>query len=396
MKKLIILTLAFALILSAAAFASQTRVLTMGDNHIVLTDDANIWNWPSRLNNYPHLAVGEFGYNFGNNFNQFGVHWQFGDDQPWVLATYFDNDFAFQPFAGYPINTVEGFNLTNNRRIHAFYARAMGTNKFGARLSLFKSGYEDPSGLIGTAGVEQSFSYYEASLGLTASDDSWDIAVTGGFGTWRDKRNDTLYSQPDGLIDFSVLGRMFWGSSPNYNYVPHASIEYHKQGEDYWYYSGASVEMFNYTQMAIEVGIGQVYTPSTNVEAVLDLGLAIERNKVEYTDVATPANNSETKANFNSIPYFKLGLDAEVFSWLDARFGATSYWQWDKYEAGGTTAFKENYADNETFLGFGFHWGNLHVDTYTDPELFLNGFDFISGDGDGDMNFRISAVYDMM
>ena len=35
-------------------------------------------------------------------------------------------------------------------------------------------------------------------------------------------------------------------------------------------------------------------------------------------------------------------------------------------------------------------------DTYTDPELFLNGFDFISGNGSGDMNFQLSATYEMM
>ena len=63
---------------------------------------------------------------------------------------------------------------------------------------------------------------------------------------------------------------------------------------------------------------------------------------------------------------------------------------------GNNTKYKENAPYNDTYLGFGFHWNRLHIDTYTDPELFLNGFDFISGDGNGNMNFRISAVYEMM
>ncbi|MGH8016025.1 MAG: hypothetical protein ACREBV_07535, partial [Candidatus Zixiibacteriota bacterium] len=84
MKKLIFLTLALALLMSTAAFASQTRVLTMGDNHVVLTDDANIWNWASRLNDYPNLAIGEFGYTGFSNFHQFGVHWQFEEENPWI------------------------------------------------------------------------------------------------------------------------------------------------------------------------------------------------------------------------------------------------------------------------------------------------------------------------
>ena len=58
--------------------------------------------------------------------------------------------------------------------------------------------------------------------------------------------------------------------------------------------------------------------------------------------------------------------------------------------------FIDRFPENQTYLGFGFHWNRLHIDTYTDPEIFLNGFDFISGDGPGDMNFRISAVYEMM
>ena len=90
MKKLIILSLALVIVMSAAALASQTRVRTMGNNNTILVDDNNIWLFPSRLNNYPALAIGEFSGN--NDFTRFGVHWQFGDDKPWVLATYFDND----------------------------------------------------------------------------------------------------------------------------------------------------------------------------------------------------------------------------------------------------------------------------------------------------------------
>ena len=46
---------------------------------------------------------------------------------------------------------------------------------------------------------------------------------------------------------------------------------------------------------------------------------------------------------------------------------------------------------------FGKLRGRLHVDTWTDPDLFLKGFDFISGAGAAfdDMNFSISALYEM-
>jgi len=396
MKKLIFLTLAFALIMATAAFASNTRVLTMGDNHVILTDDANIWNWPSRLNNYPHLAVGEFGNS--DEFTMFGVHWAFGDEAPWILATYFENNGNYYPYWGVPFNPT-----SDNKRGTFFYAKAMGSNKFGARASYVQSGFDYTDNAPLNANQEkETFMYFDASLGLTAADDSWDVAVTGGFGTWTDTEGGETISKPDGLIDFAALGRMFWGGGTNYSYVPHAGVEYHKGGFDY-YAAGASDFVIKATNFTVEVGIGQVYTPSENVEACLDLGLALSRDKTEGTDPDTSSLLPfESKYNYTTIPYFKLGLDAQVFSWLDARFGATSHWQKYKNEYTDDTFnydYKVNYADNQTYLGFGFHFGNLHVDTYTDPEIFLNGFDFITGAGDDsrtEMNFQMSAVYDIM
>lgn len=394
MKKLIILTLALSLVMASAAFASSTRVLTMGDNHVILTDDFNIWNWASRLNNYPALAVGEFVSS--NDFTRLGAHWQFGGDNPWVLATYFDNQPNFSGFFGLPF----GLGVpSDNRRIHAFFARTMGANKFGARVSIYHSSekFEDTSYVQ----YDEAYSYYEGHVSLTDAGDLWDISVTGGFGTWRDENDSLKYSEPDGLVDFTALGRMFWTGGTNYQYVPHAGFEYHKQGENYLYFTSANGddETYKYRYFGIDVGIGQVYTPSTNVEAVIDVGLKLANYKNEYEDVSDPANNEEFKYNLLTIPYFKLGIDGEVFSWLDARFGAISFWNRYKDEftaTGDNEQYWANYADNETFLGLGFHWGNLHVDTYTDPEVFLNGFDFVSGDGNGDMNFQISAVYDLM
>ncbi len=392
MKKLIILTLVLALIMASAALASRTRVLTMGDNHVILTDDANIWNWPSRLNNYPALAVGEFASS--NDFTQFGVHWQFGGDDPWVLATYFEDNTNFSPFFGVPFSTT-----TSNKRGHFFYARAMGSNKFGARVSYYQSGFEETDN--SPFQEKEAMHYLEASLGLTGSDDSWDIAVTGGFGSWEDTEDDSAITEPDGLVDFAALGRMFWtGGNPNFTYVPHAGIEYHKGGANFFGAAGLVNFSQDLTNMAIELGIGQVYTPSANVEAVIDVGLRLDRSKTDLTDPDTSNFLSfESKSNTTTIPYFKLGLDAGVFDWLDVRFGATSFWNREKDEFTQGTfngEDKTNFASNETFLGFGFHWGNLHVDTYTDPDMFLNGFDFINGDGNGDMNFQISAVYDLM
>ncbi|MFQ5500168.1 MAG: hypothetical protein ACE5FH_10910, partial [Candidatus Zixiibacteriota bacterium] len=61
MKQSIILALLLILLLSASSFATETRVRTMGENNMILLDDFNIWVFPSRLMEYPDIAVAEFG-----------------------------------------------------------------------------------------------------------------------------------------------------------------------------------------------------------------------------------------------------------------------------------------------------------------------------------------------
>ncbi len=154
--------------------------------------------------------------------------------------------------------------------------------------------------------------------------------------------------------------------------------------------------------VAINLGAGINYTPATNVFAVADVGVQYNHQKYEtLTTGGTPVYDENDYNNF-FLPYFKLGLDADVFKWLDVRFGATSVWNRSSNElknSFGTTSIttkdKFNYAENATYLGFGFHWNRLHVDTYTDPGMFLDGFNFLSG-RENAMNFQLSAVYEMM
>jgi hypothetical protein len=88
-----------------------------------------------------------------------------------------------------------------------------------------------------------------------------------------------------------------------------------------------------------------------------------------------------------------MGFDADIFKWLDVRFGSASYWDNNVTKGDSGNKTKVRFANNETWLGFGFHFNRLHIDTQTDPMLFLDGFNFLSG-RTNEMNWRISAVYD--
>jgi hypothetical protein len=80
-------------------WSTDTRVTTMGDNNMILLDEHNIELFPSRLFEYPDLAIAEF-CNVANNANdmtRFGIHWKFGEEKPFVLGTYFHNNIAETP-----------------------------------------------------------------------------------------------------------------------------------------------------------------------------------------------------------------------------------------------------------------------------------------------------------
>jgi hypothetical protein len=57
MKRVLILSLVFMLLMGLNTFATQTRTLTMGDNDGIMVDDYNIFRFPGRLFSYPNIAV---------------------------------------------------------------------------------------------------------------------------------------------------------------------------------------------------------------------------------------------------------------------------------------------------------------------------------------------------
>jgi hypothetical protein len=417
MKRFLMISFVMLLLLSMSSFATNTRVMTMGDNNTILMDEANIWEFPSRINDYPNIAVGEFGYS-GNYFQDFGVHWQFDQVNPWVLGTYFHNsDILFPPSDPYgfgPFFYIFPFNdggdpsasLLPNQRIDLFYGRKLGAqqNPFGVRLSLIHSSQENK---VTGAESKEGFSVYDLALGLTLGGGLTDISLGFMMMSWTDEAllptAGTTYdeSKPSGNYQIYAMGRRFWQLTPTYTAVPHVGLAVGKTEAEYYMEDGAGAadslfETDKFTFLEIDLGIGLQFAPSNDAMAVIDAGIQYSKLDGEYD------NNGviiDAKGKTFTLPYFKMGADLKVFNWMDLRLGSTSYWDRDSFEASDPGVvledFSMNYPSNNTYLGFGFHWGNLHVDTYTDPEVFLNGFNFISGNSSS-FNYQLSALYEIM
>ncbi len=400
MKKLIAISILALFMLCMNALATETRTLTLGQTNNVLIDEANIWLYPSRILDYPTLAVGEFGYDPATgdedveDFTRFGIHFKIGRDNPFVLGGYFDNAPALVPtnLFGDELVPFDSIPL-DNRRINLFYGNTIGGLNFGLRLGLLQSSRttesdgDDP---------KEELHYYDVNAGLTADDGAWDVAAKVAFGGFTDEdATGDPETDDDGLYDLGINGRMFYTINPNYTLIPHVGLAYSKRGIK-TFDGGEETETETNSATTLQLGTGINYVPATNVLAVVDFGIVYDKRNQETNFVDDEIEDGEENLTNLWLPYFKLGLDADVFRWMDIRLGATSIWNRRTDEdVLIDTKDKWNYADNETYLGFGFHWNRLHIDTYTDPQLFLNGFNFLSG-SENNMNFQISAVYEMM
>ncbi|MCP4685868.1 MAG: hypothetical protein GY867_10545 [bacterium] len=458
MKKFAIVTMMFLLALSASSFATQTRTEVMGFNDGIMVDDYNVFRFPGRTFNYPNLVVGEFSifeYDYRmaqgaavadpedgsyQHFYDFGVNWQFGDENPWVLGTYISTLEPMEP-EGYNGSDLWNQNLgwSQNRRINLIYGRQLGGHNFGFGFEYIRGGRErdnarawvpDQDSVV-TDVSKETFGYYKFSFGLTeGTSGKWDVALNVAFGTWTD---EDMYgftqTEPDGYLDLSAEGRYFWVKSPKVTLVPHAGFAIGKRGaNNYGFWTNPDTALYEsdnwnekHTLFAFEGGMGMHYTSGPDLLAVMDVGFRYSKVKDEGDYITKPdgvdyATSDVFQNTTLTLPYLKIGFEGSVFKWMDIRFGATTYWNIDKdeddYLSGSTWIYSNQYTYkevwNETYLGFGFHWGRLHVDVMTDPEVFLRGFNFISGDSPrydpdyyyydenyGYMNTKMSVLYEM-
>jgi len=407
MKRLLPIMCALLFILALNSFATDTRVLTVGDNNNVLLDEANIWLYPSRIVDYPNLAIGEFSRagRGSDDFTDLGIHWKLDRERPRVLGTYFSVLPTYYPSDLFGGNLIPfDSSLQDNRRIDLFYGDQWGTNNVGLHFGfLHSSRTADYTGNQ----YKESFAYYNVTAGITPTSGLWDLSGNIGVGAWTDQdSNGDTETDKDAFLDLSVKGRGFWQLNPDYTIIPHAGIYYSNRGVKNYMIDTigavnplASLDLTEKNKLTvIDLGTGINYTPATNVLGVADFGFMYAKQKRENdttTSYGGPILPNEETITTWFFPYFKIGLDADIFRWLDLLVGATSYWTSETHEIKNLSKMNKRFPDNATYLGFGFHWGRLHVDTYTDPDLFLKGLNFISGSRT-DMNWRISAVYEMM
>jgi len=390
----------------------------MGEANVVILDDNNIWQFPSRLADYPYMAVGEFAYNSDSSdryFTDIGVHYNFGNDDPIVLGLYFTN---IQPDEDFPYYLTNNSYRLNNHRIDLFGAAGMSEMKIGFHVTFINGKYERDWDSLSTWNGEPDMTEYSTAAfrfaaGLTMLEDKLDLFARINLLSWKDIGwTGRDISEPDGNIEIGFGGRVFLEMNEKITIVPHGGLKFEKYANKYYDYwqdtSNYVTDKRKITSATIDAGVGLNYFPADGVLGIADVGFIFRKEKDER-DAWYSLDQEWWTTTYDdsrlSVPYFKIGLEARVFKWMDIRMGGTSYWDNTENKRTvptgsvvaptSTTESRYSFVDNSTYLGLGFKWNRLKIDAYINPELVVRGFNFISGT-EQNMNYQVSILYEMM
>ncbi len=440
MKKLLI---TFCLVAFAAsmAFASEARLDAMGmgsfyfdgdlmsSPNSIIKDDANIGMYPSTVNYHPNIFWGEIEHNeavewggpkswhgYSDYFYKAGALFSTGDDDPCVFGVYFST----VPYDGYyfDLDEYDDWHSGTNHKINFYYGRNISDMPFGFTFGYYGSTYEqmenNDSSYYYDYNEEHAFSRYEFGFGLSPMEGKLDLALSLALTSWTNKEWEDAFgdgaggndsglvdqTEPDGNFEFAFRGRYWMDPNGKFTFVPHFAFQSIKYGRKYNSnfvlnddtYAKWQTNYTNSTKMTvIDLGIGMNYDASEDVLVATDFGVEFGKRTWETDYADTSSTDSEYDESVNAMPYFRLGIDAKIFKWLDFRAGVMAMWNKYKYENSSidtddpldhdayTYEETETFTTTQTFIGVGMHWGDLEIDAVLDPEFLLKGPDFVGG-----------------
>lgn len=409
MKKFSTLTAVFVVMFAMAASAStelhpayfSTRTFTMGGANVnnIVKDAENIWLYPQTISMYTDEASGVFSDQSAtpDDFARFGVNFQFGESNPFALGVYIDNGFAFNPYSAYSWNRTPFWaGLNNNRQFNLFYGRNLNGNPFGVHLLVFNSKNEFvDAATTNPQNFNASMTAFGLNFGLTTGGGDWDWAGGIFFSTYTDERANfgapsTTWTEPDGSMNLDFRARRWFVRSSKVTWVGHGSVAYGKTGIKWDVGTPAVTNTDEWKHLMLDFGFGLNYTPTSKVLAVMDVGVSYSKDDRTSDDGTTVSESSVKRTSIP--PYYTVGVDAEVLSWLDVRMGASNWRMNTVNEQANSDKSTDNFNSIDTYLGFGFHWGNLSIDTHIDPEWITAGPYFLSGSNETDEMFMTVAA----
>ncbi len=380
MKKLLFSALALTLIFALAGWATETRVWTLGDANNILKDEANVMLYPSTINLYRGLVLGEVAS--GMDLYSIGAHYDMGEGKS-VIGLYVSS-IGWPRGAGAP--DPDGDDATDNK-LNLFYGRPFGDTQFGMALAFYQDSYKVDGDDANQ--TEESNMNLGIKLGLTLQE-KLDLALGIMYGTWTNKGTDGKdATKPLSNMTIDLGGRYWYAFNDNVDFIPHLGFTYGMGG-----YEVPDNMEDKTTHMELDLGWGVNIRPVDRVLLLFDFGILYHTMKDEVTPDGGDA--TELTQTWIHLPYYRVGLEGYVTKWWDLRLGAVKIWDnatmFDPETPDPDVDYKYAMAQTNLYLGSGVHFGNLTVDAQLNPDFVLNGPNFVSG-WDGNLAYMASIKY---
>lgn len=391
MKRLSVLLLALAMVsvMVAPAFATWTRVATMGNQSQFIQDDHNIWNFTSTVNNYPrHLIIDHSidadSYGFGDvdmdGSTRVGMIVPFMKQM--VVGAFisnFDQDWSHNPTGDSP------------QKIDLFWGWRGASMDLGVRIDYYSQGSEfggkvsnNVTGLNLGGGFNVNGNMLEANVMYTMY--GFKDEIQGGAGPY-----DAI-TEKDGGSDMGLNLRYLHAYNSMVTLVPALAYRTQKLSIKTGPAPSGVGDGEELKTTGFDLGVGCNTVPLQGTEFLTSFGVRSQSN--EYSDTAGTYNDFKD----SHFPYISFGAEIQAKNWLMFRFGAEKTWDGTTdngpFGTGNPSEFKQWGSDFDYHVGAAVMVGDLQFDVDINPDWFNAGPYFVSGSSNGDMFGWISIKYD--
>jgi hypothetical protein len=370
----------FVLAIASSAMATGTRVMTMGDQNMFITDDANIWHWTSTVNNYPrHMIVDHYGAYVNDPYQDDGES-RVGMIMPFmkdgvlgVFASDAEVDWPFSP-------------RDAESRVDLFWGKRLSSADVGLHLEWYgdsdKETGESSHGVIGLNGgvaLNQGGNMMEFN-GFFRKISFTDESITG--------TPLSVNRTQDAGSHMGIAWRWMRAQNSTTTIIPAIRVENWKISETTD--NGQDADEFKYT--SVDVGVGCNTVPLAGTEFLGSIGIMYEK----WTDSDTSGTTDEDTRL--TTPYLKFGADIQVKPWLNFRVGAAKeVYSKDTDKDFGTAPDPDRIQTDQDWsyrIGAGIMLGDVQFDMEVDPEWLMSGPYLLSGYSDDPMFGHVSFKYD--
>ena len=371
-KSLFVALLLAVVVIPATSHATISRVMGLGGEgaNYIVRDAYNPTVWPQLIYHFPQQGGAEFYNSNGWNFQKAYINYDFGNEKS-VMQLSLDRSSTRMFGWGGDMADLAGLDALSGgySKLNVVYGRPMGEDMlFGAAIKLGGKSYKTNAD---GGNIDDAYSEYGLKLGLTAMEEKLDASVGFCFGSWNTNDGPNGKVESDGASTISLAGRYWHEVNEDYSLIPNLSVDLHSDGTKYD--GGATSKA---TSTDFKLGLGNNWTPKDNMLAIFELGLQSMSTKYEMSGGGASSDATDSQMDL----YWRLGLESEIFSWLNGRFGAERAWRGAKME---TSTGQPETGTNPmfTYLGATAHSNRFIADVLVNPTFIANGPYFISGMG---------------